>query len=379
MSKRDYYEILGVSKSAEEAEIKKAYRQKAMKYHPDRNEGDAGAEAKFKEAAEAYDVLSDVEKRKRYDQFGHDGLTGSYASNFSGGFNMEDVFTHFEDIFGGFGFGGGFGGRSSGRRVVRGSNLRVKVKLTLEEISSGIEKKIKVNKDILCTTCHGTGAKDSKSVGNCRTCRGSGRVTRVTNTFLGQMQTAATCPECNGAGQVITDKCKNCHGSGVSRGEEVIPIKIPAGVAEGMQLSASGKGNAGPKGGVPGDLLVVIEEVEHQDLKRNGDNLHYVHYISIPESILGTTIEIPTVEGKAKVKIEPGTPSGKVLRLKGKGLPSVNGYNRGDLLVSVNVWIPVRISKEEKNVLDKLGESPNFQPNPSTKDKNFFDRMKDWF
>jgi len=380
MSKRDYYEILEVSKNAEEAEIKKAYRQKAMKYHPDRNPDNKEAEAQFKEAAEAYDVLSNPEKRRRYDQFGHGGLTGEYASNFGGGINIDDIFSNFGDIFSGFGFGGGnFGGSSGRRRVAKGTNLRIKVKLNLEEISKGVEKKIKVNKEIVCKSCNGSGAKDSNAIKSCSTCHGSGRVTRVTNTFIGQMQTASACPTCQGSGQTITDKCKVCNGRGLVRGEEVISIKIPPGVADGMQLSLGGKGNAAPQGGVPGDLLIVIEEIEHPELKRNGNNLHYVAYISIPEAINGTNVEVPTVDGKAKIKVEPGIASGKVLRLKGKGLPSVNGYDRGDLLVSVNVWIPQKISKEEKALIDKLEKSPNFYPNPSLKDKNFFDKVKDWF
>lgn len=378
MAKRDYYEILGVSKGASQDELKKAYRQLALKYHPDRNPGDKTAEDKFKEAAEAYDILGDAEKRSKYDKFGHTGAAGGYGGYSGGGMSMDDIFSHFGDIFENFGFGGGGGGGRS-RRVNKGTNLRVKVKLTLEDIAKGAEKKIKVNKAIPCNTCNGSGAKGSGGVSTCSTCRGTGQVTRVTNTFLGQMQTSSTCPHCNGSGQMITDKCKSCSGEGIVRGEEIISLNIPAGVAEGMQLSVGGKGNAAARGGIPGDLLVVIEEVEHEHLKRNGNHLHYEHFLSIPEATLGTSIEIPTLEGKAKIKVEPGTQPGKILRLKGKGLPSINSYGKGDLLVNLNVWIPQSLNKEEKAILDKLKDSDNFVPHPSAKDKNFFDRMKEYF
>jgi len=385
MAKRDYYEILGVSKNASEAELKKAYRQKAIQYHPDKNEGDKASEEKFKEAAEAYEVLSDKDKRARYDQFGHAGV-GSGASGFGGGggMNMDDIFSHFGDIFegafGGGGFGGfGGGGRSRGRRVNKGSNLRVKVKLTMEEIAKGAEKKIKVNKYVGCKPCKGTGAKDGSGYNTCSTCRGTGQVTRVTNTILGQMQTSSPCPTCGGEGQTIAHKCVECHGNGIVNGEDVITINIPAGVAEGMQLSVSGKGNAGARSGVNGDLIILIEEVEHEHLKRDGQNLLYDHYISFPEVALGTSIDIPTLDGKARIKIDAGTQAGKVLRLKGKGLPDVNSYGRGDLLVNINVWTPKNLTKEEKTILEKLMNSPNFKPNPDSKDKGFFERMRENF
>ncbi|MEI7594959.1 MAG: molecular chaperone DnaJ [Bacteroidota bacterium] len=388
MSKRDYYEILGVAKGASEAEIKKAYRQMAMKYHPDKNPGDKASEEKFKEAAEAYDVLSNADKKQRYDQFGHAGMGQGFGGGggYGGGMSMDDIFSNFGDIFENMGFGGGFGGfgggrssRGGGRRVQKGTNLRIKVKLTLEEILNGVEKKIKVNKFISCSTCGGSGAKDSSSVKTCQTCHGSGQVTRITNTILGQMQTASVCPHCNGSGQVVTDNCKTCHGEGIVRDEEVISVNIPAGVAEGMQLSMQGKGNAAPKGGIPGDLLIVIEEIPHEELRRVEHNLHYDLFISFPDAAMGSTVEIPTLEGKAKIKIEPGTIPGKVLRLKGKGLPSVNSYGKGDLLVNINIWVPKSLTKEERTTLEKLNESSNFVPNPTSKDKNFFERMKDIF
>lgn len=380
MAKRDFYEILGVSKGADETEIKKAYRKMAVKYHPDKNPGDAEAEEKFKEAAEAYDVLSDKDKKARYDRFGHQGMGGGNQGGgyYGGGMSMDDIFSQFGDIFGQSGFGG-FGGQSQGRRVQKGSNLRIKVKLNLEEIAKGIEKKIKVNKFVSCKICSGTGAEKGSSFSTCGTCRGAGRVTRITNTILGQMQTASTCPACDGEGKTVANKCKTCHGDGITRDEEVISINIPAGVAEGMQLNVAGKGNAAPRGGIPGDLIISIEEVEHPDLKRDGNNLYYNCYVSFIDAALGTSIEIPTLEGKAKFKIEEGTQSGKVYRLRGKGLPEVNSYSRGDLLVDVNVWTPQKLSDEEKSNLEKLRDSPNFAPQPGKKDKSFFDRMKEYF
>lgn len=381
MSKRDYYDVLGVGRKADADEIKKAYRKLAIKYHPDKNEGDKAAEEKFKEAAEAYEVLSDQQKRQRYDQFGHAGVGSSAASGGAGGgFSMDDIFSQFGDIFGsGFGGGGFGGGGRGGRRVNKGSNLRVKVKLTLEEIATGAEKKLKVAKFISCDKCNGTGAASSSGFNTCGTCRGSGQVTRIMNTMLGQMQTATTCPTCNGEGQTITDKCRQCHGDGVMRGEEVISVRIPAGVHDGIQLSMNGKGNAGPRGGVPGDLIIVIEEAEHPHFNRDGNHLYYEHYVSIADAALGATIEIPTLEGKARVKIDAGTPSGKVIRLKGKGLPDLNGYTRGDLRVTLFVWTPTNLTSEEKKILEKLGESPNFQPKAGKKEKSFFDRMKEMF
>lgn len=383
MSKRDYYEVLGVSKSADKTELKKAYRKMAIKYHPDKNQGDSTAEEKFKEAAEAYEVLTDDNKRARYDQFGHAGMSGAAGGGggFSGGgFDMEDIFSQFGDIFGGH-FGGGFGGGGGGRRqrVNKGSNLRVRVKLTLSEVVNGVEKKIKVKKQVSCSQCDGTGAKDSHSHSTCTQCNGSGQVTRIQRTILGQVQTASVCPSCGGDGKIITAKCTKCHGEGLMSAEEVISINIPAGVEEGMQLSVSGKGNAARRGGVNGDLLVLIEEVPHPELIRDGNNLLYNLFVSVPDAIIGTAVEIPTVDGKVKVKIEGGTQSGKILRLKGKGIPDVNRYGQGDLLVKINVWIPKNISKEESKILNKLNDSENFKPTPSQEEKSFFQRMKDYF
>jgi len=381
MSKRDYYEVLGVSKSADAAEVKKAYRKKAIQYHPDKNPGDTTAEEKFKEAAEAYEVLSDENKRARYDQFGHGGMNG--GGGFSGGgMNMEDIFSQFGDIFGssfGGGFSsGGFGGQR-GRRVNRGSNLRIRVKLTLKEIAHGVEKKVKVNKYTPCNSCDGTGAENGSSYSTCSTCNGSGHVTRVQQTFLGHMQTQSVCPTCGGEGRIITHKCKVCKGNGIVKGEEVITINIPAGVENGMQLSVSGKGNAAAHGGINGDLIVVIEEIPHGQLKRDGQNVLYDHYISIPDAVLGTSIEIPTIDGKAKIKVPAGTQGGKVFRLRGKGLPSVEYHGQGDLLVNINVWTPQRLTKEEELIMEKLRKSDSFTPRPTAKDKSFFDRMRDYF
>ncbi len=385
MAKRDYYEILGVAKNASEAELKKAYRQMAIKYHPDKNPGDKASEEKFKEAAEAYEVLSDSNKRSRYDQFGHQGVGGAAGSGYGGGnMNMDDIFSQFGDIFGGHNpfesfFGGGGGQQRGGRRVNRGSNLRIKVKLNLQEIANGVEKKIKVSKAVACHTCHGSGAQGSNSFNTCGTCKGAGQVRRVTNTILGQMQTTTTCPACNGEGQVIANRCKTCHGTGTEQGEETITVPIPAGVADGMQLNVNGKGNMGERNGVPGDLLIVIEEVEDPQLKRDGDNLLFDLYITFVDAALGTNIEVPTVDGKAKIKIEPGTQGGKVLRLKGKGVPRVNSYHRGDLLVNINVWTPQALSSEEKKLLEKLRDSDNFKPRPGKGDKSFFEKMKEYF
>ena len=381
MEKRDYYEVLGVSKSADATEIKKAYRKLALKYHPDKNPGDKEAEEKFKEAAEAYDVLSNEEKKRRYDQFGHAGVGGAGQGGFGGGMSMDDIFSQFGDIFGSFGgFSGfgGFGGGRSARRVNRGTNLRVKVKMNLQEIATGIEKKIKVKKYVACQHCNGTGAKDGKSYSTCSTCKGSGQVTRVQNTILGAMQTTSTCPTCEGEGKIINEKCTFCNGEGVLMSEEVISINIPAGVGEGMQLSLSGKGNAARRGGVNGDLIVLIEEEEHPELVRDGNDLLYNVFIGYPEAVLGETVEIPTIEGKVKVKIEAGTQLGKILRLRGKGLPDVNGYGKGDLLAKVNVWIPKNLSKDEKKLVEKMKEAEGFKPGSGDK-KSIFSKMKDFF
>ncbi|WP_372642342.1 molecular chaperone DnaJ [Ancylomarina sp.] len=384
MSKRDYYEILGVSKNATGPELKKAYRKKAIQFHPDKNPDNKEAEEKFKEAAEAYEVLSNDQKRQRYDQYGHAGMSGSAGGGFGGGgMNMDDIFSHFGDIFGG-GSGGSFfggfggGGRSS-QRVNRGSNLRVQVKLTLEEIASGVEKKIKVKKHVECTECHGSGAEGGSSHSNCSQCHGTGQVTRIQNTILGQMQTSAACPSCNGEGKIITHKCKSCAGEGIVKDDEVISINIPAGVAEGMQLSVSGRGNAARRGGVNGDLLILVHEEEHPELVRDENDLLYNLFISIPDSILGTAVEIPTIENKVKVKIDGGTQPGKILRLRGKGLPDINGYGRGDLLVKINVWVPNKVSKDEQKLLEKLQASESFIPNPSSQEKSFFKKVRNFF
>jgi len=387
MSKRDFYDVLGVTKSASAEEIKKAYRKLAIKFHPDKNPGDKAAEENFKEAAEAYEILSNPEKKQRYDHYGHAGVGGASGGGYGGGgMNMEDIFSQFGDIFGGGGgspfesfFGGGGQQSRGGRRVAKGTNLRIKVKLTLEEIANGTEKKIKVNKQISCKTCDGTGAKDRSSVSTCKTCGGSGSVRRVTNTILGQMQTTSTCPTCNGSGQQITAKCTSCHGDGIVRGEETITINIPAGVSDGMQLSMSGKGNAAPSGGIPGDLIILIEEIPHETLKREGNNVVYDLHVSIIDAALGYSAEVPTIDGKAKIKIEPGTQSGKLLRLKGKGIPEINSYHRGDEIIHVNIWTPKALSSEERSMLEKLRESPNFKPQPGKHDKSFFEKMKEYF
>lgn len=379
MKKRDLYEVLGVSKGASEAEIKKAYRQLALKYHPDKNPDNKQAEDNFKEAASAYETLSNPEKRQRYDQFGHAGVGNNAGQGYGGGMSMDDIFSQFGDIFGNA-FGGGFGQSQRGsRHVNKGSNLRVKVKLTLEEISTGIEKKIKLNKYIPCNTCSGSGAKNGSGHHTCQTCHGRGTVSRVTQTILGQMATTTSCPTCGGEGKIIVEKCNTCFGNGIVKGEEVISINIPAGVSEGIQLSMNGKGNAAARGGYPGDLIIQIEEIEHAELERDGNNILFEQYISFPDASLGTTVEIPTLEGKAKVKIAAGTQPGKVLRLKGKGLPSLNSYGRGDLLVNINVWIPKELSKEEKITLEKLNHSDNFVPNPDSQERGFFKKMREYF
>ncbi|WP_300604896.1 molecular chaperone DnaJ [Niabella sp.] len=386
MSKRDYYEVLGVSKSASAEEIKKSYRKVAMQFHPDRNPGDKAAEDKFKEAAEAYEILSDADKRAQYDRFGHAGVSGNNGRGFGGGMNMDDIFSQFgdvfgEDLFGSF-FGGGRGGGRQGQRArgVRGSNLRVKLKLSYEEIAKGVTKNIKVKKYVSCTTCGGSGAKDKGSVQTCSTCQGSGQVRRVQNTFLGQMQTVTTCPTCNGEGTTITAKCGSCKGEGRVYAEETITIDVPAGVQAGMQLSVSGKGNAGERGGAAGDLIVLIEEEAHKELHREGLNVAYDLHISFTDAVFGTNLEVPTIDGRAKIKIPPGTQSGKIFRLKGKGFPNVHShYEKGDQLIQVNVWTPQQLTDEEKALLDKLSESSNLKPQPEKAEKGFFDKIRDLF
>jgi len=372
MSKLDPYEVLGVSRNAGADEIKKAYRKLAIKHHPDKNPGDKAAEEKFKEAASAYEILSDPDKKTKYDRFGHNAPGGFGGGYQGGGMNMEDIFSQFGDIFGGaFGggaFNGGFGQR--GGRTVKGSNLRVRLKLTLEEIAHGAEKKIKVTKLV-----RGKGSE----YGSCATCGGNGQVRRVQSTFLGQMQTVTTCPTCGGIGQTVSKRAPGSDEHGLVREEVVVPIRIPAGVEEGMQLNISGMGNEAPAGGIPGDLLVVIEEEAHPELRRDGNNLHHEVFINMVDAALGAKVEVPLVGGKAKVTIEPGTQSNHVLRLKGKGLPSVNHHGHGDLFVHVAVWTPTDLSKEEKASLEKLRSSPGFQPKPTAKDKGFFERVKEMF
>lgn len=380
MEKRDYYEVLGVAKTATADEIKKAYRKKAIQYHPDKNPGDKEAEEKFKEAAEAYEVLSDPQKRQQYDRFGHAGMSG--AGGFSGGgMSMEDIFSQFGDIFGGSGFGSFFGGfagnRGSQQRVLRGTDLRVKVKLTLEEILTGVEKKIKVKKLVPCSVCKGTGSQDG-NVETCPTCHGTGRITKSQRTILGMMQTQEACPECHGEGKIIKNKCPHCNGEGVERADDIISINIPAGVMDGMQLTISGKGNAAPHNGVNGDLYVLIEEVPHSDFIRDGSNLIYNMLLSVPTATLGAQVEVPTLTGKVKVKIDPGTQPGKVLRLRGKGLPEIDQYGRsygtGDLLINIGVYIPEHLSKDEKQMMEKLADSDNVRPGAADT-KNFFKNL----
>jgi molecular chaperone DnaJ len=387
MSKRDYYEILGVAKSATADEIKKAYRKVAMQFHPDRNPGDKSAEEKFKEAAEAYEILSDQDKRAQYDRFGHAGVAGNARGGYGGGgMNMDDIFSQFGDIFGEDIFENFFSGNGRGRaqggrpRGSRGSNLRIKLKLNYEEIAKGASKTVKVKKYIVCTTCAGNGAKDKNSIQSCGTCGGSGQVRRVTNTFLGQMQTVTTCPTCNGEGTTVTHKCGSCKGEGRVYGEETVTMDIPAGVQEGMQLNLGGKGNAGERGGSPGDLIILIEEEQHEHLQRDGLNVVYDLHISIPDAIFGTNLEVPTIDGKAKIKIPAGTQSGKIFRLKGKGFPSINNsYEKGDQLIHVNVWTPQHLNAEERSQMEKFQASDNFAPKPEKNEKSFFEKVKEMF
>ena len=385
--KRDYYEVLGVSKDASAEDIKKAYRKMALKYHPDRNPGDATAEEKFKEAAEAYDVLSNPDKKARYDKFGHAGMSGAAggAGGYEGfgGFSMEDIFSRFGDIFGG-GFGGGFSGfGSSGRggaRVQKGSNIRIRVKLSLSEIVNGVTKTVKIKKAVRCPQCGGRGAESEADVHTCETCHGTGVVTRVVQSFMGRMQTTSPCPTCGGEGKVITKPCSKCHGAGVVEATEEDSFKVPAGVVEGMQLTVHGKGNAAKGNGVNGDLLVLIEEEENGELQRDGNDLIYTLFISIPDLVLGTSAEIPSADGgKVRIKVDAGTQSGAILRVRGKGVPDINGYGRGDLLVYVQAWTPKKLDREEKEMLEKLRKSDNFAPQPTKMDRNFFERLKKMF
>ncbi len=368
--KEDYYDILGVPKGASAAEIKKAYRKKALEYHPDKNPGDAKAEEMFKKAAEAYEVLSDPDKKAKYDQFGHAAFEGGGFGG--GGMNMEDIFSQFGDIFGSA-FGGGFGGFSGfggGQRRVKGSNLRIRVKLTLEEVANGVEKKVKVKRKLQA---------EGVTYKTCGTCGGSGQVTKITNTILGRMQTATTCSTCGGTGQVIDHRPSGADAQGLKIVEETVSIKIPPGVEDGMQLKVSGKGNGAPGNGVAGDLLVAIETEDHPTLKREGDNLHYDLYISISEAVLGSSKEIDTVGGKVRIKLESGIQSGKILRLRGKGIQSLNGYGSGDLLVHVNVWTPKELTREQREFFERMQSDDNFVPKPEKSDKSFFEKVKDMF
>ena len=385
MAKKDFYDVLGVPKGADNDVIKKAYRKIAMDTHPDRNPGDKKAEERFKEAAEAYEILSNPDKKARYDRYGHAGVDPQAGySGRSGGMTMDDIFENFGDIFGDSGspFESFFGGRSSGggrSTGQKGSNLRIKVSLTLEEIATGISKKIKVKKQVTCKTCHGSGAKDAKSVKTCGTCNGSGYVRQIKNTFLGQMQTTSACPTCDGTGQQISANCGNCRGSGSEMGEETIEIQIPAGIEDNMQLSMRGKGNAGSNGGPNGDLLISIEQKEHESFSRDGMNIHYDLYINFADAALGHQIEVPTLNSAVKIKIPPGTQSGKIFRLKGIGLPAVQSYEKGDQLVHINIWTPKTLTNEEKAIMEKMKTMTNFQPHPSSEEKGFFDRMKEFF
>ncbi len=384
--KRDYYEVLGVDKNASADEIKKAYRKKAIQYHPDKNPGDKEAEEKFKEAAEAYEVLSDPQKRQRYDQFGFAGMGGAGGFNGGQGMNMEDIFSQFGDLFESWGMGGGghfssfFGGQrgGGGQRVRRGSDLRVRVHVTLEEIATGVDKKIKVKKLVPCQDCHGMGSADGSQGEVCPTCKGTGRIVRTQRGIFGMMQVQDECPTCHGEGRIIKNKCPKCNGEGVVRAEEVIDIHIPAGVTGGMQIPVHGKGNAAPNGGVPGDLLVLIEEEEHKDFVRDGNDLVYNLLLDMPTAILGGQVVIPTLQGEAKITITPGTQPGKVLRMRGKGLPIIDQYARqygtGDMLINVGVYIPEHLNRDEKKMIEQLKTSENVKPGSSDR-KNFFKNL----
>lgn len=387
MEKRDYYDILGVNKNSTADEIKTAYRKKAMQYHPDRNQGNKEAEEKFKEAAEAYDVLSNPDKKSRYDQFGHAGMNGASGGYGNVDFDINTIFERFGDLFSG-GFGGfsgfgnsGFSSRSphSRKQVRQGTNLRITVKLTLEEIAKGCEKKIKIQKFIPCATCNGIGTKDKNAVKSCTACHGTGQVVHTERSIFGIFQQTKVCDNCHGTGEIITNPCQQCRGNGIVKGEEVVVVNVPAGVAEGMQLTMRGKGNAAPNGGINGDLFVVIEEIEHPVFEREGNNIYLNYFISFPQAALGTSVEIPTLEGKAKIKIDAGTQSGQILRLQGKGIPDLRGQYRGDLIVNVNVWTPKTLTKEEKAVIEKFNMSENFIPQPGHNERSFFSKVKSFF
>lgn len=378
MAKRDYYEVLGVAKTATADEIKKAYKKKAIQYHPDRNPDNKEAEEKFKEAAEAYGVLSDPDKRSKYDQFGFDGLNATGGGGgFSGGMSMDDIFSMFGDIFSGGGFGGfgGFGGGQSrarsGERKFKGSDVRIKVSLTLQEISTGVTKKFKIKKLVPCTHCNGTGAENGSGTETCPDCNGTGTIIKTQQSIFGMMQTQTVCPRCNGEGKIIKNRCPHCSGDGVVYGEELVEVNIPAGVADGMQLVVEGKGNAGKHNGYSGNLLIIIEEQQHKDLIRDENDLIYNLLLTVPQAILGGTVEIPTIDGAVKLKIEPGTQPGKVLRLRDKGLPILHSNRKGDMLVNVSVYIPESLSKEEKAAIEKFSSSDSFKPNLSIKEKIF--------
>jgi len=389
MAKRDYYEILGVSRTAAQDEIKKAYRQMAMKYHPDRNPGNKEAEEQFKEAAEAYEVLSDQDKRRRYDQFGHDGVRGANTRDFH---DVNDIFSAFGDIFGG-GMGGSifdevFGGGGRGRRATRsqhgtpGADLKVKLALTLEEIASGVEKKIKIKKQKKCDTCNGSGAKTGTGTSSCLQCNGTGELRQVSRSMFGQFVNITTCPTCGGEGRIVKEPCPSCHGEGRQSGETTIKVNVPAGVSEGNYIPLQGQGNAGQRGGPPGDLIVLIEEQPHQYFTRSGDDIIYDLNISFPMAAMGGDIEIPTLTGKAKLVIEAGTPPGRMLRMRDRGIPHLNGYNRGDQLVRISIWVPGKLNSKEKELLKQLAASEHISPNEEERNghsKTFFDKMKDAF
>lgn len=387
--KRDYYEVLGVSKNASDDELKKAYRKVAMKYHPDRQTDKSDAEKKeaeerFKEAAEAYSVLSDKDKRARYDQFGHAGVDGNGAGGFGGGFNdINDIFRNFGDIFGG-GFGGfsGFGGfGGSGRQrsaTKRGTDLRVRVKVNLKEVAHGVEKKLKIPRMVACPDCKGTGAKNGTELSTCSHCNGTGYITKVQQTFLGQMQTQSVCPHCKGEGKVIKERCPKCGGVGLERKEQVVSVNIPAGVAEGMLLRMQGYGNDAQGGGIPGDLIIQIEEEPNNELQRDGEDLIYNLMLDFPTAVFGGKVEVPTVDGRVRVNIEAGTQPGKVLRLRNKGLPNPNGYGNGDLLINIMVYVPEHLNSDERRAIESLRDSENIKPSESTKSR-LFDRLRHIF